>query len=321
MSFDFARPVVHASLWTSLNLAMASILGCACALVVCLGWLVSGWELQQTIETNTQMAAAKIAVQLREPIWNLDREQIARTMERQILPSDVAMIRVRDQFGGILFDRLSTVNPPARNYVKCFYPVLNRSELIGHVEVWGSDALLWQSRLSILVWIVSSTVLSLGLTFAITRLLINHLLLRPIRDLGAGLRRIAAGEYNYRLPQTGSAEMTTIRDEIYKMASHITEHTAQLEDLTDNLEEKVASRTKDLARANQQLLDQVEKRREAEHRLLAVSSAERRRVGRDLHDTLERIEAMTVNGKLVVFCQTTEARLIRIYDVCIREGQ
>jgi signal transduction histidine kinase len=52
------------------------------------------------------------------------------------------------------------------------------------------------------------------------------------------------------------------------------------------LEKRVEERTHELAEANQQLECEVAERREAENAVLRISSAERKRIGRDLHDSL-----------------------------------
>jgi signal transduction histidine kinase len=66
----------------------------------------------------------------------------------------------------------------------------------------------------------------------------------------------------------------------------VNQATAELARAHAGLERRVEERTRELADANRLLACEVQERRRAERAVLDISSAERKRIGRDLHDSL-----------------------------------
>lgn len=112
-------------------------------------------------------------------------------------------------------------------------------------------------------------------------------LVSPLNALLNGARRVGAGEYNVTVPEQAS-------DEIGLLTRMFNALTAQLADLINTLEARVAARTADLDAANAQLRAEILEREQAqmalmEQQRLLARYEERERMGRDLHDGLGQV--------------------------------
>lgn len=104
-----------------------------------------------------------------------------------------------------------------------------------------------------------------------------------------------------------------------KIASDLTEKRRQAEELQrayEEMEVRVLERTKELAEANQSLVEQINERRSVErqritllHRIVTAQEDERRRISRDLHDQLgQRLTALRL-------------KLTALSDLCRRDSE
>ncbi len=67
---------------------------------------------------------------------------------------------------------------------------------------------------------------------------------RPLRQLGHGSRRVAAGEFNYRI-------RLDTRDEMAELADALNDMTARFQEIRDDLDRQVQSRTREVIRSEQ----------------------------------------------------------------------
>lgn len=270
----------------TLNLRVAVLLSVVAAISLSLSWVLSGMQLRKDIQMQTRAVAVQFAISLREPVWNLDTSAIHSIMAEQVLPENFPFLRVTDQFGGVLYQRGHIPRQTGSRSLMSRHRVIHQKEIIGWVEVWGNTERLAALRMEIMGWITVNTVLSLAIVHIATRRIVGILISQPLGELAEKLGGIAAGECPSPMPAARSPEIEIINREILNMAGQIAERTGQLETLRDHLEKLVEDRTAALEESNRALAEQVERRKEAQRRLLTVSSMERRRIGRDLHDTL-----------------------------------
>jgi signal transduction histidine kinase len=112
-----------------------------------------------------------------------------------------------------------------------------------HERIHGfADEVKGQYRALIgLTWV--STILAVSLLFLVLRLFYTWVF-RPLRVLVKGARRVAAGEFGYRI------KLET-RDEIGELADAMNDTTARFEAIRDDLDRQVRERTKQVVRSEQ----------------------------------------------------------------------
>ncbi len=94
------------------------------------------------------------------------------------------------------------------------------------------------------------------ITFVAVRYLSQVLIVRPTLMLNLAAKRLAEGEWTATLPTDRNDELGELAQSFNNMAQHLRSSFQKLEDYSQNLEEKVESRTKELS-ASQQLLNLV----------------------------------------------------------------
>lgn len=128
-----------------------------------------------------------------------------------------------------------------RNYVAALAPVPEISWL--SLALVDLDQVMGVRQLTGLGLLLGGTMLLIVFALA---LLLDRLVLVPIRAAAAGAGKIAAGDYRSRLP-------TGRQDEIGELSSAFNRMAATVEEHTRTLEERVAARTEELREANHQL--------------------------------------------------------------------
>ena len=103
---------------------------------------------------------------------------------------------------------------------------------------------------------VATLLIIVAITFGTIRYLSQSLVVRPTLMLNQAAKRLAEGEWTATLPTHRQDEFGELAQSFDNMAQHLRNSFEQLEDYSQNLEEKVEARTKELS-ASQQLLNLV----------------------------------------------------------------
>jgi signal transduction histidine kinase len=135
--------------------------------------------------------------------------------------------------------------------------------------------------LSILFVSLSTTLLAAGLGLGL-----YYWVLRPVRSLQEGTRRIGAGDLDHRIPLHRADELGRLAADFNAMTAEIQAKTAEVEELNERLEHKVAERTEELRRTVAEL---EETNRRLEGTITELHSTQRQLVRSEKMASLGRL--------------------------------
>ena len=191
------------------------------------------------LATEVAAIADEFAEVLARPLWNMDGDTVTQ-ITRAYLSSDF-LTGVRVKTGPeVFFDNLPEDQHPDR-WLAEQRNIVNAGETIGSVDLLFSkariDIVRKRSLLLTLVTVVLVTaVIGLG-----THMLMKHLMIHPMNRLMAGIRTIAAGDYQYALPIEKHADINAIISEINIMAKEIDRRESDLNKLRGMLKNIIDS--------------------------------------------------------------------------------
>jgi len=138
--------------------------------------------------------------------------------------------------------------------------------------------------LLVVIFIGTAIVLSIGMSMNI---------IRPLRSLIASTNRIASGDLSTPVGNLGSDEILTLSKSFDDMRAKLSESLESIKTQNQELENRVAKRTQQIREKREKIEDLLKK-------IISSQEDERRRIARDLHDTI---------------LQDTAAFLIKL-DIC-----
>jgi PAS domain S-box-containing protein len=140
--------------------------------------------------------------------------------------------------------------------------------------------------------IILMLVTLVGFSFFLVVIPVVRRFTQPVVELAGATNRVAAGELDVTVAETGSAEVASLAKAFNHMVRHLGRAQAELRQSNLELDQRVEERTAELAAANQELQDEM---------------AERRRAEAAVRDSEQRIRTLTENLPGVVYRRELEA--------------
>ncbi len=191
------------------------------------------------LTTEAAAIADEFAEVLVRPLWNMDEDTVTQ-ITKAYLSSDF-LVGVRVKTGStIFFDNLQAGQQSSHRLTEK-RNIVHAGETIGRIELLFSDARIDSVRkrsllLTLVAVVIVTAVIGLG-----THLLMKRLLVQPMNRLMAGIRTIAAGDYQFALPFEKHADINTIIAEINIMAREIDRRESDLKKLRGMLKNIIDS--------------------------------------------------------------------------------
>lgn len=280
-------------LWHSI--ALASV----CLCVGILSYYMLLRPLDAELPNQADGFATEFAAVIREPLWDLNTDELQMQLEKQHLNPSLLGIRVENQFGDGLAEWVSREAKDTPG-IMVHQPVFRNEELIGNVHVSWSRKPIQVLRDGLLPALLGITAVGIAVQFILTWFLTQQFLRRPLYAIVQRMRNTAQEDYDSIIPKGRHKEVYLLNKEASLMANQIRENTealkseiaerqqieAELVQHRQKLEDLVLQRTQELALANLSLRQEMEQRKLAQRTIMKVSTHEQQRIGQDLHDTL-----------------------------------
>jgi signal transduction histidine kinase len=221
------------------------------------------------ISHKADTLAELTAFTIHPAIYFNDRAALEEALSGTRRDKDVAYVIVRDPAGRTL----ASVHPERatgargvsrdRSLYEIVTPIHDGGRELARLHIGMSLARLNRelAEMRIAIGLLSALILATGLAAAV---LVSNLLTRPLREVAAGARRLAAGELGHRVPAGRGDEIGQLAAAFNDMAARIAERDASLRQLSK--------------------------------RLLSVQEQERVRIAREVHDELgQALTAMKID--------------------------
>jgi signal transduction histidine kinase len=137
----------------------------------------------------------------------------------------------------------------------------------------------------------------------------------PLAELTRSAKRIAEGDLTQPLPRLARDEIGELGESFERMRVQLAESMQRITRHAQELEDRVAERTRDLAAARDALEAHNEQRGRLLRKVIGAQEDERKRLARELHDeTCQKIAALGIRIETALGADSTEEMRARLGD-------
>ena len=219
-------------------------------------------EAMALIGQKAETLAELTAFTIHPAIYFDDRAALEEALSGARRDRDVAYIIVTSANG----QRLSAFHPERKGthgMYEVVRPIREGTRVLARMQIGMSLARVQSEvrEVRVAIGILTAVILGIGL---LAVLLLSNVLTRPLRDVAAGARQIAAGDLAHRVPEGRGDEIGQLATSFNDMAARVAERDASLRQLSK--------------------------------RMLSIQEQERVRIAREVHDELgQALTAMKID--------------------------
>ncbi|MCP4345608.1 MAG: SpoIIE family protein phosphatase [Desulfobacterales bacterium] len=211
--------------------------------------------MQTELLHSTDILAKQLAISLKSPLWNVDRNGVEKIINSIMLEKPVYAVSIKSYgeiFGKIRDDRWISVDIGKKIIADYYHMYMKSEEIIidndklGYVNVYVSPVFMREKlKKATKDKIIAMIILNLSLICALFTTIRKSVII-PISHIAESVRAISSGDLD-------RAVFSERKDEIGQLASDVEKMRIAIKDLTDNLEEKIRERTEQLQEAKDSL--------------------------------------------------------------------
>jgi signal transduction histidine kinase len=140
-------------------------------------------------------------------------------------------------------------------------------------------------------------------------------LTRPLQVLTESAERIAAGDLQVSIPRLGEDEVGRLGSSLESMRVALDESMSRARSANEELERRVADRTRELQALYRELQVREERRGQLLRKVISAQEEERKRIARELHDeTCQTLAALSMDLEAAGEATTAEVMRARLAD-------
>ena len=220
---------------------------CIIVLVQLISIAILAFFMMRNMNRNASITAEEIRVVLIEPLYNVDDLQVIRICEALLSSGRISGITVDSTATGRVLDRVpesvSRWIPPQSRYIEY------KDIPLGTVTLYFNDIELKEIIQGIL-WIMLALIVGvICANYVAHHLFVMKRVAHVFGQLSSGINKIAAGQYDTRIAETGYADIDEIIRLMNDMSARIQAKNEELQIANTRLEQRVAERTLELEAA------------------------------------------------------------------------